>query len=139
MFTYSLTFLGFSTFSHSSPSLIGLLASVDVKQQSVFGFFRESRRDQEGGEQNSHEELDFHLRVQARSRGGRWCWTLKRAQKGSRGGRWSWAQKVGLLLHQLFLNSSATDIVLVTLPRTTVETANAWYTSCYAMARSPLP
>ena len=32
----------------------------------------ESRRDQEeGGELDSHEELDYHLRVQARSRGGR--------------------------------------------------------------------
>ena len=32
----------------------------------------ESRRDQEeGGELDSLEELDYHLRVQARSRGGR--------------------------------------------------------------------
>ena len=30
---------------------------------------------------DSHEELDNHLRVQARSRGGRWSWTLKRAQQ----------------------------------------------------------
>ena len=29
---------------------------------------------------------------------------------------WSWAQKVGLLLLQLLLNSSATEIVLVTTP-----------------------
>ena len=36
---------------------------------------------------------------------------------------------------QLLLNSSATDIVLVTLPRTAVETAIAWYTSCCTMAR----
>ena len=43
------------------------------------------RRDQEeGGELYSHEELDYHLRVQARSRGERWCWTLKRAQERSR-------------------------------------------------------
>ena len=67
------------------------------------------------------KKLDFHLRVQARPRGGRWCWTLKRAQERSRAGRWSWAQKVGLLLLQLFLNSSATDIVLVTLLHTAVE------------------
>ena len=67
--------------------------------------------------------------------GGRWCWTLKRAQKRSRAGRWSWAQKVGLLLLQLFLNSCATDIVLVTLLSTAVETADAKYTSCYAMAK----
>ena len=75
--------------------------------------------EEEGGELDSHEEVklsfagpgeikrrevswtlmkksDCHLRVQARSRGGRWSWTLKRAQKRSRGGRRSWAQKVGL-------------------------------------------
>ena len=52
---------------------------------------------------------------------------------------WSWFQKVGPLLLQLFLNSSATDIVLETLLRTAVETATAERTSCYAMARSPLP
>ena len=34
---------------------------------------------------------------QARSRGGRWSWTLKLAQKRSGAGRWSWAAKVGLL------------------------------------------
>ena len=34
---------------------------------------------------------------QARSRGGRWSWTLTLAQKRSRAGRWSWAAKVGLL------------------------------------------
>ena len=77
-----------------------------------------------------------HLRVQARSRGGRcWCWTLKLAHKRSRAGRWSWAQKVGLFLLQLFLSSSATDIVLVSLLRTAVETATAWYTSCCTIAR----
>ena len=32
---------------------------------------------------------------------------------------------VGLLLHQLFLNSGATDIVFVTLFRTAVEVATA--------------
>ena len=63
------------------------------------------------------KKLDLHLWVQARSRGGRWCWTFKKAQKISRAGRWSWAQKVGTcLLLQLFLNSNATDIVLVTAP-----------------------
>ena len=41
------------------------------------------------------------------------------------------------LLLQLFPNSSATDIVFVL--RTAVETAIAEYTSCFAMARSPLP
>ena len=45
----------------------------------------ESRQDQEeGGELDSHDELDCHLRVQARPRGGRWCWTLKRAQERSK-------------------------------------------------------
>ena len=43
------------------------------------------------------------------------------------------------LLLPLFLNSSATDIVLVTLLHTAIETATAEYTSCFAMARSPLP
>ena len=71
------------------------------------------------------KELDFYLLAQARSRGGRWSWTLKKAQKRSRAGRWSWAQKVGLLLLQLLLNSSATDIDLVTLLRRAVETAIA--------------
>ena len=49
----------------------------------------ESRRDQvEGGELGSHEEVKTLSRVQARSRGGRWCWTYKLAQKRSRVGRW---------------------------------------------------
>ena len=63
------------------------------------------------------------------------CWKLKLAQKRSRAGGWSWAQKVGLLLLRLFLNSSAADIVFLTLLRTAVETAIAWYTTCNAMAR----
>ena len=41
---------------------------------------------------------------------------VRLAQKRSRAGRWSWAQKVGLLLLQLFFNRRATDIVLVTAP-----------------------
>ena len=81
------------------------------------------------------KKLDFHLRVQARSRGGRWSWTLKLAEKRSRTGRWSWALNVRLLLLQLLLNSSAPDIVLVTLLRTAVETAIAWYTGRCAIAR----
>ena len=35
--------------------------------------------------------------------------------------------KIGLLLHQLFPNSRATDIVFMTLVRTAVGTAIAWY------------
>ena len=42
-----------------------------------------------------------HLQVQVRSKGGRWCWTFKRAQKRSGAGRWIWSQKVGLLSLQL--------------------------------------
>ena len=68
----------------------------------------------------------LRLRVQARSRGGKWCWTLKRAQERSRAGRWSWAQKVGLVTAVLRT---------VGLPRTAVETATAEYTSCFAVAR----
>ena len=47
--------------------------------------------------------------------------------------------KVGLLLHQLFLNSGGTEIVFVTPFRTAVGTAIAWYTSCCAMAKRALP
>ena len=60
---------------------------------------------------------------QARSRGGRWCWTVKLAQKRSSAERWSRALNVGLLLLQLLLNSSATDIVFVIPLCTAVETA----------------
>ena len=38
-----------------------------------------------------------HSGFQARSRGGRWSWTLTLTQKRPRAGRWSWAAKVGLL------------------------------------------
>ena len=79
--------------------------------------------------------VEYRFRVQARSRGGRWCWTLKSAQKRSRAGRWGWAQKVGLLLLRLFLNSGAADIVLVTRSSTAVERAIAQCTSRWAMAR----
>ena len=70
-------------------------------------------------ELDSDEELDNHLRVQARSRGGRWSWTLMKSwtiifclsrrdqeegggagpsrepRNKSRAGRWSWVRKVG--------------------------------------------
>ena len=71
-------------------------------------------------------------------RGGRWSWTLNFAQKRSRVGRWSWAEQVGRLLlelSKLFVNSGATDIVLVTLSSTAVETAITQCTSRWAMAR----
>ena len=61
--------------------------------------------------------------------------TVRRLRNFGRAGRWSWTQKVGLLLLRLLLNSSATDIVLVTLLRTALETAVVQYTSCCAMAR----
>ena len=63
------------------------------------------------------------------------CWTLKLAQKRSRAGRWSWTLKAGLVLLQLFLNSSAMDTVFVTLLHTAVETETVSYTSYCTMAR----
>ena len=44
-------------------------------------------------------------------------------------------RKLDFFRFRLFLNSSATDIVLVTLPSTAVQTAIARYTSRCAMAR----
>ena len=44
------------------------------------------------------------------------------------------SESVTFLLRSL-LNSSAADIVLVTLLRTAVETETVWYTSCYAVPR----
>ena len=73
-----------------------------------------SRRDQEeGGELDSREEvrLSFAGPGEIKSR---------EAELGSE----SWT----CLLLRLFLSSSATDIVLVSLLRTAVETAIAWYT-----------
>ena len=63
------------------------------------------------------------------------CWTLKLAQKRSRAGRWSWTLKAGLVLLQLFLNSSAMDTVFVTLLHTAVETETVSYTSYCTMER----
>ena len=65
-----------------------LLASEDIKQKQNE---RTNERTYSGlqspGEIKRMEvswtltrKLDCHLRVQAKSRGGRWCWTLKRAQ-----------------------------------------------------------
>ena len=73
------------------------------------------------------------LLVQVRSRGGRWCWTHKRAQKRSRAGRWSWAWELDFFSLQLSPNGGATDIVFVTLFCIAVETAIAWYGSCCTM------
>ena len=80
--------------------LIGLDAQATVTSFRFPGSFylflifspSEPRRDQEEGDGlDSHEELNYHLRVQARSRGGRWRWTLQRARERSSAGRWSWA------------------------------------------------
>ena len=49
------------------------------------------------------------------------------------------SESLTCLLLQLFLNSGVADIVLVTLLRTSAETAIARYTICFAKARSPLP
>ena len=47
--------------------------------------------------------------------------------------------KVRLLLHQLFPNSGATEIVFVTLFLTAVGTVIVWYTSCCTIAKQTLP
>ena len=63
---------------------------------------------------------------------------LPRRDHEYRVGRWSWAEQVGRLcfkLSKLFVNSGATDIVLVTLSSTAVERAIAQCTSRWAMAR----
>ena len=75
---------------------------------------------------------------QARSRGGRWSWTLSPQVSSEE----IMSREVELdceiwtfFRFELFLNSSATDIVLVTLPSTAVETAIAQCTRRCAMAR----
>ena len=62
---------------------------------------------------------------------GRWSWTLKLARRDHEQG----GGKLDFFRFGLFLNSSATDIVLLTLPSTAVETAIARCTSRWAMAR----
>ena len=99
-----------------------------------------ARRDQEeGSELDSHEEVRLSFAGPAEIRGRSGCWALKRAQGRSRAGRWSWAQKVGLVF---CFNCSPTAVLrtlYLWLLRTAVETAIAEHTSCFAMARSPLP
>ena len=108
--------------------------------EEVRHFCGSSRDQEEGGELDSHEEVRVSFAgpgeikrrevvldpqespEEIKSREvelGSECWTC-------------------LLLH-FFPNSSATHIVLVTLLRTAVETAIEEYSSCFAMARSPLP
>ena len=71
------------------------------------------------------KRLDFHLLVQESLRGGRWCWTLKRAQKkkNHEQGGGPGLRKLDSFCLKLLLSTSAADIVLVTLLRTAVETA----------------
>ena len=74
--------------------------------------------------------LKKKLRVQARSRGGRWCrWTLKLATQSRRdqeeGGGAGLETDILLSLQQFFPNGGATDIVFVTLFCTAVGTAFA--------------
>ena len=93
----------------------------------------ESRRDrEERGELDCHEEIRLSFASPGEIKRLEVSWTATKnrrdqeagggagpsgsaAQKRSRARMWSWALRVGLLL-QLFLNSSATDIVLVTAP-----------------------
>ena len=85
---------------------------------------------------------------QVRSRAGSWSWTLSPEEIMSREveldpqprrdheqGGGAGLRKLDFFCLRLFLNSSATDIVLVTLPSTAVETAIAQCTSRCAMAR----
>ena len=93
------------------------------------------------------------MRVQARSRGGRWTLTKKLGTFAGPGEimrrevvldpqvspeeikrrEVELGVKVGLLLLQLFPSGGATDIVFVTLFRIAVVTANVQYTSCCAV------
>ena len=57
------------------------------------------------------------------------------AQKDREQGGGAWLRKLDFFRIRLFLNSSATDIVFVTLPSTAVETAIVRCTSRCAMAR----
>ena len=120
-------------------SLICLMTSEDIKHQLIIMYVCKTPGKIKRREVSwtLTKKLDLRLWVQARSGGGRWCWTFKKAQKISRAGRWSWAQKVGTcLLLELFLNSSATDIVLVTAPH------SSWNSGCvvhYLLCNSKVP
>ena len=97
-----------------------------VNQSLVFGC-TESRRDQEeGSELDSHEELDNHLRICGSRRdqeGGGGAGPSREPRRDQELGGGAGLGKLDNLLLQLFLNSCSTDIVLVTLFRTAVETA----------------
>ena len=83
----------------------------------------ESRRDQEeGGELDSHEELNYHLRVQARSRGGGGAGPSRQPTRDQEQGGGAGFRKLDYPLLQLFLNDCATDSVFVTDPHSS-ETA----------------
>ena len=54
-------------------------------------------------------------------RGGRWSWPRRDHEQGGGAG----LRKLDFFCFELFFNSSATDVVLVTLPSTALETATA--------------
>ena len=116
---------------------------------------RESRRDQEEGDElDSHEEIRHFYgsrRDQDSNEEVRHFYGSRRDQEEGGGagpsrepradqeqGDGFGLRKLDNLLLQLFLNSCATDIVLVILLRTAVETAIAEYTSCRTLPRSGL-
>ena len=101
--------------------------------------FRGSRRDQEeGGEMDFHEEVSLSFAGPGETK--RRNVVLGPPQESPEDiksmevelGSESWT----CLLLQLFLNSSAADIVLMSLLRTAVETAIAWYTQWLMMMMS---
>ena len=71
-------------------------------------------------------------------RGGRWSWTSTLPRRNHEYGGGAGLSKLDVFcfeLSKLFVNSGATDIVLVTLSSTAVERAIAQCTSRWAMAR----
>ena len=93
----------------TDPSLISHLASVDVKQN--------------GPSRQTHTHT--HLCVSL----------LQGSRRDHEQGGGAGLRKLDFYRFGLFLNSSATDIVFVTLPSTAVETAIAQCTSRCPMAR----
>ena len=119
-----------------STSLISLMVSVDDKHHVYF------TRSKSPGEiknrEDSHEQLDYHLRVKARSRGGRRYWTSREPRRDQEQGDGAGLRKLDYPLLQMFLSSCATDIVFVILLCTAVKTAiSGVHYSCFALARSP--
>ena len=100
------------------------LSRPHKKKFSLLGQVRDtgSRRDQEeGGELDSHEEVRHFCGSRRDQEDPQVSPEEIKSREVELG------VKAGLFLHQLFLNSGATDIVFVPLFRTAVETAIAWY------------